>query len=236
MFEDRYRVVLFDHIGCGASETAGYDPADYANLERYAEDLASICRELSVRDVTVVGHSVSAMIGVLAHIANPEIFTALVLIGPSARYIDDAEYVGGFSRSDIDDLLELMAANQLGWQDPLSGMVMSGSDQPELKDELEAAFCRADPNIARDFAATTFLSDNRDDLAKVTAPTLIVQSHTDIIAPLSAGEFVRDHISGAQFVMIDTVGHCPQLSAPEATVRAIDGFLRSLPDPRYARL
>ncbi len=234
-FEQRYRVVLFDHIGCGNSDPTGYDPAAYARLDRYAEDVAAICQDLELSNVTFVGHSVSAMIGVLAHIAHPDLITALVLIGPSSRYVDEGDYTGGFSRADIDELLELMDANRLGWQDPLAGMVMSGTDQPELKGELESAFCKADPFIARQFAETTFLGDNREDLARVTAPTLILQSRSDVIAPLPAGEFVHDHIPGSKFVVVDTAGHCPHLTAPAATIEAMEQFLTSLPDLRSPR-
>ena len=227
-FEDRYRVVLFDHIGCGAAERTGYDPADYASLERYAADVVAIGEELDLRDATFVGHSVSAMIGVLAQQARPDLFGALVLVGPSARYLDDGAYVGGFSRSDIDELLELMAANRLGWQEPLADLVMAGDDRPDLTGELRETFCRADPDIAHHFAEVTFLSDNRDDLAGVAVPTLVLQSRYDAIAPMSAGEYVHDHVSGARIVVVDTVGHCPQLSAPEATIAAIEDFLQAL--------
>ena len=148
-----------------------------------------------------------------------------MLIGPSARYLDDEGYVGGFSRSDIDDLLETMDSNHLGWQDPLSGLVMANSDRPELKQELEDSFCRTRPEIARHFAAVTFLGDNREDLRHVTVPTLVVQTTHDAIAPVSAGEFVRDQIPDSRFALIEAHGHCPHLSAPAATVKAMREFL-----------
>ncbi|MGB0102118.1 MAG: alpha/beta hydrolase [Nocardioides sp.] len=225
VFEDRYRVVLFDHIGCGAADSTDYDPVAYASLSRYAEDVLAICRELELRDVVVVGHSVSAMVAVLAQIVAPDLIAALVLLGPSACYVDDGDYAGGFTRPDIDDLLELLDSNHLGWQAPLADMVMAGTDRPELTAELEESFCRTDPDIARQFAEVTFLGDNREDLQQVSAPTLVVQSASDAIAPLSAGEFVRDHIPGARFALIDTVGHCPHLSAPGETIDAIEAFL-----------
>ena len=61
-----------------------------------------------------VGHSVSAMIGVLAAVAGPDRFAKLVLVGPSPRYIDDGAYVGGL-RADIIELLESSESNYLGW-------------------------------------------------------------------------------------------------------------------------
>ena len=220
-----HRVVLFDLVGSGGSDLDSYDPERYGRLEAHAEDVVALCRELDLSDVVLVGHSVSAMIGVLAHLAAPDLFSALVLLGPSARYLDDVDYVGGFSRGDIDDLLETMDSNHLGWQDPLSGMVMSDPGRPDLKAELEATFCRNRPEIARHFAGVTFLSDNRDDLPEVTVPTLVVQTRHDAIAPVTAGQLVHDRIAGSRMVVIEGHGHVPHLSAPAETLKAIREFL-----------
>ena len=224
-FEADHRVVLLDLVGSGGSDLAAYEPARYDSLDAHAEDVVELCRSLGLRDVVFVGHSVSAMIGVLAHLAAPDLFSALVLVGPSARYLDDEGYVGGFSRSDIDDLLETMDSNHLGWQDPLAGLVMANDDRPELKQELEESFCRTRPEIARHFAAVTFLGDNRDDLKAVTIPTLVLQTTHDSIAPVSAGQYVHDRIAGSRLSLIDAYGHCPHLSAPDATLEAMRAFL-----------
>ncbi|MCW2798301.1 alpha/beta hydrolase [Nocardioides sp.] len=226
-FEATHRVVLFDLVGSGKSDLAAYDPARYDRLDQHAADLIELCRELGLDNVIFVGHSVSAMIGVLAQIAAPDLFDKLVLVGPSACYIDDGAYVGGFSSSDIDDLLELMDSNHLGWQSSLASVVMGTPERPELEGELEASFCRTRPDIARQFAGVTFLSDNRSDLARVTVPALVIQTRNDAIAPVSAGEFVRDSIPATTYALIDASGHCPQLSAPEPTTAAIEAFLRS---------
>jgi sigma-B regulation protein RsbQ len=220
-----HRVVTYDLVGAGGSHIESYDPERYSRLEAHAEDVVSLCRELDLRDAVFVGHSVSAMVGVLAQLAAPDVFTALVLVGPSARYLDDDGYVGGFTRADIDDLLETMDSNHLGWQDPLAGMVMANAERPELKAELEATFCRTRPDIARHFAGVTFLGDNRADLVKVTVPTLILQTRHDAIAPVSAGEHVHHNIAGSRLVMIEGHGHCPHLSSPAETLAAIRDFL-----------
>ncbi len=220
-----HRVVLFDYVGFGDSEVEAYDAGRYDTLAAYAEDVLTICHELDLRAVTFVGHSVSAMIGVLAQRAEPDRFATLVLVGPSARYLDDHGYQGGFGRTDIDDLLELMESNHLGWQDPLASMVMANPDRPELKAELEASFCRTRPDIAAQFARVTFLGDNRDDLPHVSVPTLVLQNRHDAIAPMSAGEFVCDHVPDSRLVVLEGYGHCPQLSAPAQTLAAIREFI-----------
>ena len=225
-FADRYRVVLFDHVGAGGSDASAFDPQRYASLEGYAGDVLAICEELDLRDVVFVGHSVSAMIGVVAAAARPEVFARLVLITPSPRYLDDEGYVGGFSREDIEGLLESLESNYLGWSSAMAPVIMGNDDRPELGEELTNSFCRADPAIAASFARTTFLSDNRADLARVTTPSLVVQCSDDAIAPQAVGEYVHAQLAGSTFTQLQATGHCPNLSAPEETVAAIEAYLR----------
>jgi sigma-B regulation protein RsbQ len=224
-FEDRYRVVLFDHVGAGASDISAYDRDKYDSLSGYASDILDICRELELHDVVFVGHSVSAMMGVLAALEEPTRFSRLVLVGPSPRYLDDEGYVGGFAREDIDGLLDALASNYLGWSAAMAPVIMGNGDRPELGAELTNSFCRADPAIAEQFARVTFLSDNRDDLRRVRVPALVLQCREDVIAPTAVGEFVQRELPDAELVLLDATGHCPNLSAPAATVAAIDSFL-----------
>ncbi len=226
-FEDEHQVVLFDHVGAGRSDLSAYDEQRHGSLAGYAEDVLDICRDLDLHDVVFVGHSVSAMIGVLAAVREPERFRALVLVSPSPRYTDDADYHGGFSAADIEELLDSLDSNYLGWSTAMAPVIMGNADRPELGQELTESFCRTDPSIARRFARVTFTSDNRADLARVTTPTLVLQCTDDVIAPVSVGEYVRDNIPGARMVLLEATGHCPNLSAPEATVAAIADFLRS---------
>ncbi len=227
-FEDDYKVVLFDHVGAGGSDLAAYDPDRYSSLHGYAADVNEICEALELEDVVFVGHSVSSMVGALAATAAPAgRYSELVMVGPSPRYIDDEGYRGGFSRADIAELLDSMDSNYLGWSSAMAPVIMGNPERPELGQELTASFCRTDPEIARRWAEVTFLSDNRADLAAVDVPTLVLQCSQDAIAPVEVGEYVRDAIADSTFVMLDAVGHCPNLSAPEQTVDAIAAFLGS---------
>jgi sigma-B regulation protein RsbQ len=231
-FADEFRVILFDHVGAGGSDPTAYDPRRYDSLDGYAADVVEIIRALDLRDVVFVGHSVSSMIGVLAQAAEPERFASLVLVGPSPRYIDDEAYRGGFGEADIVEMLESLDSNYLGWSAAMAPAIMNNPDRPELGEELTASFCRMDPAIARQFARVTFLSDNRPDLAGVTVPTLVLQCTDDLIAPVEVGTYVRDAIPGSRLAMLDATGHCPQLSAPEETIRAISAFVRRDSDVR----
>jgi sigma-B regulation protein RsbQ len=224
-FEADHRVILFDYVGAGGSDLSAYDAERYATLDGYAGDVLEIARELDLTDAVFVGHSVSSMIGVLAAAREPERFTKLVLIGPSPRYIDDEGYVGGFTRGDIEELLESMNANFLGWSSAMAPAIMGNADRPELGEELTESFCRTDPDIAARFARATFMSDNRADLATVSAPTLVLQCSDDVIAPTAVGEYVHREIAGSVFVQLDATGHCPNLSAPRETIDAIRAFL-----------
>jgi sigma-B regulation protein RsbQ len=165
------------------------------------------------------------MMGVLAAAREPERFAKLVLVGPSPRYIDDVDYVGGFTREDIDGLLDQLDSNYLGWSQALAPTIMGRPDRPELGEELTNSFCRTDPDIAKHFARVTFLSDNRADLERVTTPALVLQCSDDVIAPTAVGEYVHDRLANSTLVLMDATGHCPNLSAPDETIAAIRGFL-----------
>jgi sigma-B regulation protein RsbQ len=224
-FEADHRVVLFDLVGAGGSDLSAYDPERYAALEGYADDVLEICRELDLSDAIFVGHSVSAMIGVLAAARDPQRIGKLVLVGPSPRYIDDGDYTGGFGREDIEELLESLDSNFLGWSSAMAPVIMGNPDRPELGEELTKSFCRTDPDIASRFARVTFLSDNRADLAGVRVPTLVLQCSEDAIAPRAVGEYVHREIPGSSYVELSATGHCPNLSAPEETIAAIRAFV-----------
>jgi sigma-B regulation protein RsbQ len=224
-FEQDFKVVLFDHVGCGQSDLAAYDPERYSQLSGYADDVVEMCRELKISNGVFVGHSVSAMIGALAVLEAPDLFRDLVLIGPSPRYIDDGDYVGGFSETQIEELLDFLDDNHMGWSAAMGPVIMGNPERPELSAELVDSFCRTDPDIARAFARVTFTSDNRDDLPKVTARTLVVQCKEDVIAQQRVGEYVRDRLPKGELVVIDATGHCPNLSAPDKVIEVIKEFV-----------
>jgi len=224
-FEKTHRVVVFDYVGFGESDHAAWDERRYATLDGYAEDVLEICRELDLVDVVFVGHSVSSMVGVLAVNDEPERFDCLVLVGPSPRYVDDDGYSGGFTRDDIAGLLESLESNYLGWSSTMAPVIVGNPERPELGEELTNSFCRTDPEIAAHFARVTFLSDNREDLASVQAPTLVLQCSQDAIAPQAVGEYVHERIPRSELVLMRATGHCPNLSAPDELISEIRAFL-----------
>lgn len=224
-FEKDYRVIRFDYVGHGRSDRSAYKPDRYQSLRGYAQDVLDICRELNLSDVVFVGHSVSGMIGMLAAIEAPELFSNLIMIGPSPCYINDGEYTGGFERSDIEGLLQTMDKNYIGWANYLAPVIMGNPDKPELAGELAESFCSTDPVVARQFAEVTFFSDNRDDLVKIKTPSLILQCSHDMIAPSSVGQYLSETIPGTQLVQMEASGHCPQMSAPQETIELIQKYL-----------
>jgi sigma-B regulation protein RsbQ len=224
-FRDDYRVVLFDYVGAGKSDLGAYDTERYSTLKGYARDVVEIGRALNLEDAVFVGHSVSAMIGALASIEAPGMFSDLVMVGPSPRYIDDDGYRGGFSAAQIEELLEFLADNHLGWAAAMAPAIMGNAERPDLGKTLENSFCNTDPKIAHDFARVTFFSDNRSDLAAIEARTLVLQCSNDIIAPVEVGEYMSANIANGSYELLQATGHCPNLSAPEEVTKAIRNFV-----------
>jgi sigma-B regulation protein RsbQ len=227
-FENRFRIVTFDLVGSGASDIGAYERDKYGTLHGYADDLIEIVEEFGNGPVILVGHSVSAISGLLATIKAPHLFAAHVMVGPSPCYINDGDYIGGFEREDIEDLLDTMESNYLGWSSSMAPAIMGVPDHPELGQELAASFCRNDPDIAAHFAKVTFLSDHRADLALSATPTLVLQCTDDLIAPRAVGEYMHGQMQNCVLKLIDNVGHCPHMSAPAASSAAMDEFLRDL--------
>ncbi|GHA00390.1 hydrolase [Streptomyces subrutilus] len=229
ILERDFTVVVFDHVGAGGSQLSAWSRERYSSLDGYVSDVLEVCQDLGLGPVTFVGHSVSAMMGVLAAVREPGAFAGLVLLAPSPCFVDDpaAGYRGGFSAEDIDELLDSLDANYLGWSGAMAPVIMGNPERPELGEELTNSFCRTDPEIARVFARVTFLSDNRADLAAVRVPTLVAQCSHDAIAPPEVGSFVHAQIPGSRLVTLNATGHCPQLAAPEETAAAIAAFTRA---------
>ncbi|MBA1275416.1 alpha/beta fold hydrolase [Stutzerimonas azotifigens] len=225
-FAGQFRVVVYDLVGAGQSDVSAYDRDKYGTLAGYAQDLNEVIDQFASGPVVLIGHSVSAMIDVLADRQVPGRIAAHVMVGPSPCYIDSDGYVGGFTLEDIESLLDSLDDNYLGWSSNMAPVIMGAPGQPELGAELTNSFCRTDPDIAKHFARVTFMSDNRRDVAGLTTPTLILQSTDDLIAPIAVGEYLRASMPNSSLVLVDNVGHCPHMSAPGACADAMDVFLR----------
>ena len=227
-FSESYQCILLDLVGSGNSEHAAYDRTKYDTLQGHADDLCEVLAAVTSAPAICVGHSVSAMIGMLANVKCPDAFAAQVMVGPSPCYVNDGDYVGGFELSDIESLLETLESNYLGWSSNMAPAIMGAPDQPELAVELTNSFCRTDPEIAKHFARVTFLSDHRAELPRLRAPTLVLQCSEDLIAPMTVGQYMSRTIPECTLRVIENVGHCPHLSAPSASVQAIEEFLATL--------
>ena len=229
LLEPTHRVVRFDHVGSGASDASAYDPERYATIDGYARDLVEIAEALGLEDATYVGHSIGGAIGVLADVAAPGRFGSLVLVGASARYLDDdpVGYRGGFTAADLHDVLEAIADNWHGWAEAMAPVIMRNPEHPELSVELHGLLARLDPVVARTFARATFRADVRDALARVRARTAVLHCLDDAVVPDEAARYLHEHLPGSRFVQLRVTGHCPPLSSPEELVDAIRSVERA---------
>lgn len=224
-FEKDFRIILFDLTGSGNSDESAYDFEKYNTLNGYSQDIIEICDELKIGKIILVGHSVSCMIGVLASIKRPDLFEKLILIGPSPCYINQGSYIGGFSREDIDDMVDALESNYLGWSSHITPVIAGHPEKNEHSNELHLSFCRMNPEIAKHFAKVTFLGDNREDIAKVTVPVLVIQSNPDMISQKEVGKFVHEKLLNSTYIQLEVPGHIPHLTDPAATIAAIRKFL-----------
>lgn len=224
-FIEDYKIVLFDFVGAGESDLSAYDPKKYASLQGYVNDLIEIGETLSINKATFIGHSVGCMIGSLAAIQKPDLFEQLIFIGPSPCYISNGDYKSGFDKETIDSLMEVMEEDYISWSKALAPEIMNKNNGEELSTELTETFCSIDPEIGKQFARVTFLSDNRKDLPLIPAKSLTIQCSDDIIAPLSVGQYIKEHTPGNTLKILEAQGHCPHMSHPEETVQLIKEFL-----------
>lgn len=227
-FAEKHPVLTFDHVGCGASDLSAYHPGRYATLRGYADDVVELLDTLGDDRPVYIGHSASGMIGLLASLRRPEAPRAIVLIGASPRYLNDSEYVGGFSRDDVDELLDAMESNWHAWGQAMAPFVMANPDHPELAAELAASFERSHAAMAHEFARAIFLSDYRAELAEVDVPVLVLQSTDDPMVPAEVGRYLYEHLPNSTLVPLEATGHYPHLSAIEETSGAITRFVGEL--------
>lgn len=227
VFEPEHQVVLFDHVGSGGSDTVAYRPRRYSSLRGYAEDVVEMLEELALAPAVFVGHSASAMIGVLAAIRRPTLFAALVLVCGSPYFLDDEGYAGGFSHDDVEGMLVAMRQDYDGWAHSLAALA-SADGGPQPVEELTRTFSRKDPHVAVDFARATFLADHRRELPQLRVPTLVVQATSDPLVPAGVGEYLHRAIPGSRYAELQAPGHYPHLTAPHETATAIASFLEAL--------
>ncbi|MBW7914784.1 MAG: alpha/beta hydrolase [Taibaiella sp.] len=224
-FENQYRIVLYDNVGGGMADAAAFSPNKYDNLYSYADDLLDICKALNINDAIMVGHSVSGMISLLAGNKEPGRFRKMVLVGASARYLDDENYKGGFTQEALNGLYQAMANNYYAWVSGFAPAAMANPDNPEFTAGFEQTLSAIRPDIALSVAKVIFQSDYRHELPKCTTETLLLQTKQDIAVPLEAAEYLHNNIRNSRLRVIEAEGHFPHISAPNEVITAIKEFI-----------
>jgi sigma-B regulation protein RsbQ len=224
-FEATHRVVVFDHAGCSAEAAQSYDETRHGSLHGYAQDLLDICDALGLERVSVVGHSVGGMISLLASLAQPERFERLVLLTASPCYMNLPGYDGGFDRADLEGVLDMMERSMLGWAQFMAPMALNDPTQPQLLREVESSFAGSDPYTTQRLARLVFLGDHRALMPQVRAPALVVQCTGDVVVPVNVGHWLHGQLHGSALALLETAGHCPQLSQAQRTIGLISDYL-----------
>jgi sigma-B regulation protein RsbQ len=225
-FKDDYRLVLFDYVGSGQSELSAFDRQRYSSINGYAQDIIDVCEALYINEAVFIGHSVSCSAGIVAANLHPEYFSQLVLIGPSPCFLNlPPDYLGGFDKQDLEELLELMDQNFVGWANYLAPVVAGLSGEGQIAGELSASFCSTDPLVAKTFARTTFFADNRKDFEQNNIPCLLLQHEKDTLAPLNVGEYLNSNTAKSTYRVLDVVGHCAHMSHAELVSETIKKYL-----------
>jgi sigma-B regulation protein RsbQ len=227
-FSGDHRVVRYDLMGYGQSDFAAYDPERYASLDGHAADILAICAELELRDVTLVAHSVSTMMSVMAAIAEPGRFRQLMLIAANPYFMQDSVdgYDGGFSDDDMTEVAGALDSNYFTWAEAMAPVIMGTPEAPEHGERLTASFCRVNPDVARQLLGIMFTTDYRPLLPQVTTPTVVMQCRADAMVPPHVAGYLHENLAGSTLVQLQALGHCPHISAPEETAAAIRAHLR----------
>ncbi|MBD1920940.1 alpha/beta hydrolase [Microcoleus sp. FACHB-831] len=217
----KYRIVLFDHVGAGKSDFNAYSPRRYSSLHSYAEDLLEVCYELKLKNCLLVGHSVSGMVSMLAALEDPELFSHLIFVSASPRYLNDTGYVGGFEQSDLDAFYAAMSSNYHAWASGFAPIAMGNPERPELATEFANTLSAIRPDIAIAVARVIYQSDHRAELSRLKVPTLVLQSNNDVAVPTEVGTYISRNVSTSKLLPIAANGHLPHMSSPDVVTSAI---------------
>ncbi|WP_334063868.1 alpha/beta fold hydrolase [Alteromonas genovensis] len=224
--ENDYKIVLFDYVGCGQSDLSAFDKKRYSQLSGYAKDVEEICDALSLSNVIFIGHSVSSTIGMHAAIERPDLISKLIMICPSPCFLNlPPDYMGGFEKDDLEELINLMDKNYLGWASYFAPLVVGEGHDESVKQEMEDSFCSTDPSYAKPFAKATFFADDRYLMPKLGTPTLILQSQDDSLASVEVGRYMNKAIEHSKLIVLEAKGHCLHMTTPEQVACAIGEFL-----------
>jgi len=223
-FRKDYRLILCDNAGAGHSSPDFFVASRYQTLHGYARDLINICDSLGLRNITAVGHSAGGMMCLLASIARPDLFSKLVLICASPRYLDDAGYHGGFSQADIQSLYDTASQEYEEWANGFAAQVMQNPERPELARRFAGELKAIPPHHALTVLCSILQSDHRQELNKVSRPTLLIHSAQDLAVPRSVADYMRREIPASKLEMIDATGHLPHVSAPGQVIDAMRRF------------
>jgi sigma-B regulation protein RsbQ len=226
--EKQFTVVVFDYVGSGQSDLESFSTKRYSSLEGYAKDVEEILVALDLDNVSIIGHSVSSIIAGITSTHVGDRISDITMICPSPCFMNlPPDYVGGFERDDLEELINLMDKNYIGWANYLAPLVMGAGHSSELIGELSGSFCSTDPIVAKTFAKATFFSDYRSLLKDILTPALILQSDKDSLASPEVGKYMAENIPDSQLELIQAEGHCLHMTDPDLIIPLLINFIQN---------
>ncbi|MBV2179900.1 MAG: alpha/beta hydrolase [Castellaniella sp.] len=220
-----YRVASYNLAGSGPQGDQAYDADIHDHVFGYADDLLTILDEQQAGPVVYIGHSFSAMIGLVAAAARPQAFDRLILLQGSPRYLNDIDYVGGFEPHQLEAIQQAMDASFFSWASGFTPLMLG----PDRHDDDVAKFTETlflmRPDIASNMLRMIFESDQRAVLPRVGAPVHLVHSHSDIAVPTETAYWLHEHLPGSTLDFLDLEGHIPHLTQPGIVMDALKKIL-----------
>jgi len=227
-FAKDFAIVSFDHVGATDANRSYFleHQSRYLSLAGYVDDFIEICSLPALRKPTIlVGHSLGAMVCLLASVKRPALFSKLVLIGASPCYLNKDEYRGGMEHGDIDTIYRAIHEDYAGWARTFAPLVMGNPERPQLARQFHASIASIQREMMLTVLCSILQQDLRESVARVATPTLIIQSRNDLFVPHAVVEYLHRHIAGSRLAEIEASGHLPHVSAPEEVIKAIRAFV-----------
>lgn len=220
-FKEKYKLILLDFIFQGQSSKQG----EWRNFDTHAQDVSLVLKQEKIDKVTVIGLSYGSLVAQHFAVNYPQHLNKLVLLSTFAHktpYYEAIEHSwwraleqGGYNL-----MLDIMLPSVLSenyFSKPIIPIELMKESRKELNQSKDAIF-----NLMR---ATKERADFRNELKKISAPTLVIQGEKDLLLPVHLANEVHLNIKNSKFIVIKNTGHTLNLEHVPEVCKYIISFL-----------